>query len=66
VSESAATPSAALKKLMRTPVAFGLRAQGHFDTVMQMRKDGRSWEEIGREIGWTPEAVERFFETEKR
>lgn len=62
---SAATPSAARKKLLDAPVRFGLRAQGHFDTVLQMRKDGRSWEEIGREIGWIPEAVERFFETEK-
>lgn len=57
--------STGLKKLMRTPIRFGLRAQGHFDKVTQMRKDGRSWEEIGREIGWTPEAVERFYENEK-
>lgn len=45
-------------------IRFGLRAQGHFDTVALMRADGRSWEEIGSAIGWTPEAVEEFYELE--
>lgn len=58
-------PSDAMKKLMETPIVFGLRAQGHLDTVKSMLADGCSWTEIGRVIGWEPEAAERFYENEK-
>lgn len=65
VDDSDATPSEGMKKLLSAPIAFGLRAQGHFDTVRNMRRDGHSWEEVGRAIGWVPGAVERFYESER-
>lgn len=54
-----------LDEILDVPVAFGLRAQGKFEHVRDMRADGASWEEIAEEIGWTPEAAERFYEVEK-
>jgi hypothetical protein len=41
------------------PVVFGLRAQGHIPTVRAMLRAGRSWEEIGREIGWDGDTARR-------
>jgi hypothetical protein len=40
---------------------IGLRAQGKFNTVMQLRLAHKSWDEIGRAIGWSGEAVNRSF-----
>lgn len=42
-------------------VRFGLRQQGHIETVRQMRAEGKSWEEIGKRIGWQGNAVEKDF-----
>lgn len=47
-----------------TPIVFGLRQQGKLETVKQMRRDGFSWDTIGYEIGWTGEAIERFYKIE--
>jgi len=46
-------------------VAFGLRAQGRMATVEQMRSEGKSWDEIGKAIGWSGSTVERFYELER-
>ena len=51
--------------LMETPVLFGLRAQGHITTVEAMLRDGCTWTEIGKAIGWDGMTVERFYEMER-
>lgn len=43
---------------------FGLKSQGHLDTVSAMFQQGKSWEQIGEAIGWTGEAVSRFYAKE--
>lgn len=45
-------------------IKFGLRAQGHYETVERMRDEGKSWEDIGGKIGWAGSAVEEFFKIE--
>ena len=55
----------ALEKLLNAPVLFGLRAQGKFDLVDRMVKEGKSWEDIGRAIGWMPDAVRKHYEWAK-
>lgn len=44
---------------------FGLKAQGHLPTIKKMLKENKSWEEIGKEIGWCPKTAEKFYEMEK-
>lgn len=51
--------------LPNVPIAFGLRAQGHLDTVERMLAEHRSWAEIGAAIGWDPETAERYYAMEK-
>lgn len=46
--------------LKNAPILFGLRAQGHLPTVERMIAEGASWDEIGRAIGWTGDAVANF------
>lgn len=43
---------------------FGLRAQGHLETVSAMFRQGKSWGQIGEAIGWAGEAVSRFYAKE--
>ena len=45
-------------------VAFGLTQQGHMQTVDAMLAAGQSWDEIGKAIGWCPEAAERYYRME--
>jgi len=52
-------------ELPNVPILFGLRAQGKLETVERMVREGRSWEEIGDEIGWAPDAAERFWKMER-
>jgi hypothetical protein len=40
---------------------FGLKAQGHIPTIQRMLTEGKTWEEIGREIGWDPGTAEKFY-----
>lgn len=56
---------AMIELLNSRPVLFGLRQQGKLELVHEMVQAGASWEEIGKEIGWSPEAVERFYGFEK-
>lgn len=48
--------------LENAEVAFGLKAQGHIPTIEKMLAEGRTWEEIGRTIGWCPETARRHYE----
>lgn len=46
---------------MNAPVVFGLLRQGHIPTIEKMIKDGATWEEIGKEIGWCPETAKEHY-----
>jgi hypothetical protein len=41
---------------------IGLEAQGHIPKVEQMRAKGKSWEEIGKAIGWHGPSVKEWYE----
>lgn len=60
-------PCAQLDAILReagVKVAIGLRAQGKFDTVTEMLRHGRKWDEIGTAIGWSPDAAQRWYQIE--
>jgi hypothetical protein len=62
--DEAACCSCGAYALMHTPVAFGLRAQGHLPTIEQMLREGAPWAEIGRKIGWCPDTAREWYERE--
>jgi hypothetical protein len=43
-------------------ILFGLPAQGHIPTIQRMLSEGKSWKEIGDEIGWCPETAKKHYE----
>ena len=47
--------------LLNARVLFGLVQQGHIPTIERMLKQGASWDKIGEEIGWLPEAAEEHY-----
>jgi hypothetical protein len=47
------------------PISFGLRAQGHIETVRAMLRAGRSWDEIGREIGWDGNTAREYWRADQ-
>lgn len=47
--------------LMNTPILFGLKAQGHIPTIERMLKEGATWKEIGKKIGWCPETAKEDY-----
>lgn len=47
------------------PILVGLRQQGHLPTVERMLSEGRSWEEIGKAIGWDGGAAQRWYALER-
>ena len=47
-------------------ISFGLKAQGHLPTIEKMLKENKSWEEIGKEIGWCPKTAKKFYEIESK
>jgi len=51
----------AMEILMNTPVLFGLKQQGHIPTIERMLKDGATWKEIGKEIGWDPKTAKEHW-----
>ncbi len=64
---SGSTPDdEAWNAVMRTPVVFGLRAQGHLPTIERMLADGASWQAIGKTIGWCPDTAREWYEREAR
>ena len=50
-----------LDKIENAPIVFGLRAQGKLDAVRQARAAGKSWEQVGKLIGWEPRAAALHF-----
>jgi hypothetical protein len=40
--------------LENATVVFGLQAQGHIPTITEALAIGKSWDEIGKLIGWDP------------
>jgi hypothetical protein len=46
-------------------VEIGLRQQGHMPTVERMLGEGKSWDEIGKAIGWHGPTVAEWYEAEK-
>ena len=44
---------------------IGLTDQGHMPTVEKMLEEGKSWDEIGRAIGWGSEAAQKWYGWEK-
>lgn len=47
--------------IMNAPVVSGLLQQGHIPTIEKMLKEGATWEEIGKEIGWCPETAKEQY-----
>lgn len=47
--------------ILNVPVLFGLEQQGHIPTIQRMLGEGKSWDEIGREIGWCPETAREWY-----
>lgn len=45
-------------------VQIGLRAQGHMPIVERMIAYGFDWYEIGKQIGWSGDAVREWYERE--
>lgn len=45
-------------------IQFGLQAQGKLTYVGVLLAQGKSWEEIGKEIGWCPATAKEFYERE--
>lgn len=43
---------------------LGLRQQGHMPTVERMLKEGATWGEIGKAIGWVGKAVKESYRME--
>ena len=48
----------------KIPVRIGLRAQGHLPTVEKMLREGATWKEIGKQIGWDAGTVEEWYDYE--
>ncbi len=51
---------------LNVPFQFGLRQQGKLDTVAALLAEGKSWNEIGAEIGWHGPTAQRFYEMETK
>lgn len=43
-------------------VVFGLAKQGHIPTIQSMLEQGKTWTEIGQEIGWEPKTAREHYE----
>lgn len=50
------------EQILNAPVVFGLEAQGHIPTIERMLDEQKTWDEIGKEIGWCPRtAMEHYY-----
>jgi hypothetical protein len=65
MSESLAHQLGTLLQEAGATLRVGLRQQGHLPTVERMRAEGASWAEIGKAIGWSGDAAEKWYEMEK-
>ncbi len=52
--------------LLNMPVLFGLEAQGHIPTIEQMLSENKTWDEIGKTIGWLPDTAQEHYERYKK
>jgi hypothetical protein len=62
-------PVAELGRLLEQSGAklqVGLRQQGHIPTVERMLAEGKSWDDIGRAIGWHGPTVKKWYEMDQR
>jgi hypothetical protein len=41
---------------------FGLVNQGHIPTIEKMLKESKTWDEIGKQIGWCPNTAKEYYE----
>lgn len=60
-------PCEELDKLLKESglkVKFGLRAQGHIPTIERMLSEGKSWDDIGRAIGWHGSTAKEWYARE--
>lgn len=48
--------------LCSAPWVFGLKAQGHIPTIENMLAENKSWEEIGKKIGWCHKTAKEHYE----
>lgn len=48
--------------LLNMPVLFGLEAQGHIPTIEKMLAENKTWDEIGKNIGWMPDTAQEHYE----
>lgn len=55
-----------LEEMGDVEIQFGLRQQGHLDTVTRMRAEGASWDDIGKAIGWHGPTVQEWYEMETK
>ena len=53
-----------MNELLAAKVKFGLRAQGHFPIIEKMIAENRSWEEIGKAIGWDGNTAKEYWNRE--
>ena len=51
-----------IKRILNTPVLFGLVAQGHIPTIEKMLSEQKTWEEIGKKINWCPKTAQEYYE----
>lgn len=56
-------PDEEINALLNAPVLFGLRAQGHLETIETMLRDGNSWDEIADAIGWERRTARSHYES---
>lgn len=47
--------------VINAPILFGLKHQGLIPMVEKMIKDGATWDEIGKKIGWDPKTAEEHY-----
>ena len=47
--------------ILKSKPVFGLQAQGHIPTIETMLSQGRTWEEIGKKIGWCPKTAQKHW-----
>ena len=50
------------EELLNAKVVFGLKNQGHLQTIEKMLAEGKNWRDIAHEIGWMPDAARKHYE----
>lgn len=50
-----------INHIFNVPFVFGLKAQGHVPTIEAMLSEGKTWDEIGKKIGWCPKTAQKHW-----